>query len=222
MLLREEGDAVLCIGQASHAWISGQLARAWAEPQPEAVCLAAEQHDVGWTDWDLAPTLDPGTGRPHDFLSLPYAERLELWRGAPQRLESQSLHATLLVSMHGSRLHDGDERATGYLREQRELQRRWAEDLRAANAEAVGEDDLARQRGLLAEWDRISLALCLRWELGALDPWPLAADELVVGCEGRLLEGRYDDARALHAALDASPLARLRFVLRRGRVPRLA
>ena len=29
MLLREDGGAVLAIGQTSHAWISGQLARAW-------------------------------------------------------------------------------------------------------------------------------------------------------------------------------------------------
>jgi hypothetical protein len=29
MLLREECDALIAIGQASHAWIAGQLARAW-------------------------------------------------------------------------------------------------------------------------------------------------------------------------------------------------
>jgi len=29
MLLREEGDAVIAIGQPSHTWISGQLARTW-------------------------------------------------------------------------------------------------------------------------------------------------------------------------------------------------
>jgi hypothetical protein len=39
MLLGEEGDAVIVIEQASHAWISGQLARAWgnerfAAPEP--------------------------------------------------------------------------------------------------------------------------------------------------------------------------------------------
>ena len=52
MLLRPDGDSVLCIGQASHAWISGQMARAWAEPfEPyEDVCLAAEQHDVGMAE----------------------------------------------------------------------------------------------------------------------------------------------------------------------------
>jgi hypothetical protein len=54
--LGEEGDAVIVIGQASRAWISGQLARAWGnerfaalEPREE-VCLAAEQHDVGMAE----------------------------------------------------------------------------------------------------------------------------------------------------------------------------
>ena len=56
MLVRPDGDSVLCIGQASHAWISGQMARAWAEPfeRHDEVCLAAEQHDVGMAEWDLA------------------------------------------------------------------------------------------------------------------------------------------------------------------------
>ena len=58
MLVRDDG---LVIGQPAHAWVSGQLARAWGNaafpaPSPrEPVCLAAEQHDVGWQDADLAP-----------------------------------------------------------------------------------------------------------------------------------------------------------------------
>ena len=58
MLLREDGDAVVCIGQPAHAWLSGQLARNWAldpvEPYEE-VCLAAEQHDLGMAEWDALP-----------------------------------------------------------------------------------------------------------------------------------------------------------------------
>src|SRR6185312_9496068 len=61
VLLRTDSRGVLAIGQPSHAWISGQLARIWGnarfgavEPYEE-VCLGAEQHDVGMADWDLAP-----------------------------------------------------------------------------------------------------------------------------------------------------------------------
>ncbi len=59
MVLRRDEHGVLAIGQASHAWISGQMARAWGNEQfgplepYEEVCLAAEQHDVGMAAWDL-------------------------------------------------------------------------------------------------------------------------------------------------------------------------
>ncbi len=207
MLLRKEGDAVVCIGQASHAWISGQLARAWADPVPEAVCLAAEQHDVGWNELDLAPLLDAESGLPVDFMGLPFDRRIELWRAAPHKLASQSLYAALLVSLHGTRLLDGDERAAEYLCEQADLQRRWSAELDADPG------DLARHRDLIAEWDRLSLGLCLDWDDIAFEPWPFAPDRLVVACEGRRLEGRYTDEAELREALRQAPLVKLEFSL---------
>ena len=49
MLLCGDGDDLIAVGQPAHAWVSGQLARAWGNgrfgtPEPrEEVCLAAEQ-----------------------------------------------------------------------------------------------------------------------------------------------------------------------------------
>src|SRR5918999_4970350 len=108
MLLRPDGDDVLCIGQASHAWISGQMARAWAEPfEPyDEVCLAAEQHDVGMAEWDLAPRLNAATGRPQSFMEMALEDHLRLWSAAPAKLLSQSRYAALLVSMHGCALYE--------------------------------------------------------------------------------------------------------------------
>jgi hypothetical protein len=210
VLLAPRGDdAVLCIGQASHAWLSGQLARAWRDvTRREEVCLAAEQHDVGWAIWDLRPTLNPETGWPHSFLEIDFATRLRLWREAPWKLASQSAYAALLTSLHGTRLLAEDPRAEAYRAEQADLQRRWAT---AADAD---EAELAHHRDLLETWDNLSLALCLGWDHD-LAPWPFAADAVEVGCEGRLLEGRYEDERALHDALRAAPLRPLRFTLRR-------
>ena len=86
MLLREDGDAVVCIGQPAHAWLSGQLARSWAldpvEPWEE-VCLAAEQHDLGMAAWDAVPELNPETGRPYSFMEMPLDTHLRLWTAAP-------------------------------------------------------------------------------------------------------------------------------------------
>src|SRR5918911_1161278 len=85
MLVYEDDAGVICIGQASHAWVSGQLARRWgndrfARPDPfDEVCLGAEQHDVGMSEWDLLPELDPDTGLPRSFMAMPLATHLRLW-----------------------------------------------------------------------------------------------------------------------------------------------
>ena len=110
MLLHFEGDDVVCIGQAAHSWISGQLARQWgndavAPPEPLAeVCLGAEQHDIGMAEWDRRPELNPETGYPVAFLELPLATHIALWTEAPEKILSQSPYAALLVSMHGHAL----------------------------------------------------------------------------------------------------------------------
>jgi hypothetical protein len=157
----------LLIGQPAHAWVSGQLARAWGNgafppPSPrEPVCLAAEQHDVGWADADLAPLIGPA-GRPLNFLEYPRAEHVAIWRGAPERLLAQSRYAALLVSLHGTSLYERvhpdeyePEIATeirDYVAGQRALQARLAGGLDS--------DEVDRNRRLLLAWDRLSLALC--------------------------------------------------------------
>jgi len=115
MIVRPHPTGLLCVGQASHAWISGQLLRDWgnerfARPEPfDEVCLGAEQHDVGMAEYDLAPDLDPDTGGPCSFMDMPLATHLDLWSRAPRRLLTQSPYAALLCSMHGHALYDDDD-----------------------------------------------------------------------------------------------------------------
>ncbi len=232
MLLRPDGpDAVVAIGQASHAWLSGQLAAAWAGDVPEELRLAAEQHDVGMAEWDVAPELNPATGLPYSFTEVPRATHVALWSGAPRKLLSQSRHAALLVSLHGTGLYERyppkglgpDDQAVvdEYLATQRSFQQALATEL------TLDPVELDRRRGLVALWDELSLALCLDWaphemdgltlardgDAHTLTPWPLRDATVAVFCEGRRLSGRFDDASALHAALDAAPRIELRFVL---------
>jgi hypothetical protein len=147
VLLRKEGDAVIAIGQASHAWISGQLARAWgnalfAAPDPfEEVCLAAEQHDVGMAEWDLRASLNPRTGLPYSFLEIPLQTHLALWTAAPAKLLTQSRYAALLVSMHGTALNERRdlgklrpqerELVASFIEAQRDGSRGWPRNLRS-------------------------------------------------------------------------------------------
>jgi hypothetical protein len=172
MLLRRDAGGTVAIGQPAHAWVSGQLARAWAEPfAPRAeVCLAAEQHDVAWVGWERAPELDPETGLPYAFSALPRLRRLELWSGAAAQLVSQSRYAALLVSLHGTLLVErfppegGDEVAhavAAYLERERDFQARLLESLRAdpRYGPHAGQAAVARNRELVFTWDGLSLAL---------------------------------------------------------------
>jgi len=196
VLLRDEGDGVIAIGQASHAWISGQLARAWgndrfAAPEPrEEVCLAAQQHDVGMAEWDLRPSLNPATGRPRSFMELPVDVHVALWSAAPAKLFSQSRYAALLVSMHGVALQSRRDLAKLTARE-RELVRAYLDGqrkLQDALIERLDADSelLARNQRLVWTWDSISLALCLRWPSVRLDDVPALGGplELVLSANG--------------------------------------
>jgi hypothetical protein len=243
VLLRPDGDAVLCITQPAHAWISGQLARAWGDPiEPhEEVCLAAEQHDLGMASWDSAPELNRETGWPYSFMEMPLDTHLALWRRAPELALVQGRYAALLTSMHGCALYEmrdlermeaGDAaKVRAYLAEQRSFQ----EGLRSSLG--AGEEEVRRNQRLLWTWDFLSLAVCLDWaprELGGvpaaagvqrlalapagtgrftLAPWPFAADCVELRCDGRRLEGRWTQEPEMRAALDAAPWLALRWRL---------
>jgi hypothetical protein len=217
MLLRPDGDDVLCIGQASHAWISGQMARAWAEPceSYEEVCLAAEQHDVGMAEWDVAPTLNPKTGLPYAFTEMPFSVHSALWRDAPKKLVSTSAYAAALVSLHGTRLYEMRD-ATPEVREFLDWQERFREWL------GFSRSDLEPASTLIWIWDYLSLALLLGWQGhvegldvrgGDVSPWPFRDSSLTVRCEARRLSGRFKREPELHAALAAAPAERLEFQL---------
>lgn len=215
MLVRVEGDAALCIGQASHAWLSGQIARTWgnqdfATPDPwEEVCLGAEQHDVGMAAWDLDPPRDEETGWPLDFMSMPIEVHAELWREGPDRLRTQSRYAALLASMHSTALY-GRREPTPVVASLLDHH----EALQAELLASLGEDPARARHNqrLVWAWDWLSLAVLLDWspdsqavpvaegaadaELrleaagnGAftLDPWPFAYEELALRAEGRRL-----------------------------------
>jgi hypothetical protein len=178
MLYRQEKQGRIAITQPTHAWLSGQLARAWGnerfgEVAPwEEVCLGAEQHDVGHTAWEQAPTLNPQTGLPYSFLEMSRQLHVRLWSEAARCVLPQGRYAALLVSLHGTRLYqhydatndlpENVQAVKHYLAQERAFQEELLASLRTdphygayATEEVVG-----RNRRLVGVWDALSLAIC--------------------------------------------------------------
>jgi Protein of unknown function (DUF3891) len=206
VLLRSDGDGVIAIGQPAHAWLSGQLARAWGnarfggvEPWEE-VCLAAEQHDVGMAAWERRPTLNPDTGLPRSFMELGLDEHLEIWWSAAPLVVPQSRYAALLVSLHGSALYERRdltrlgpadvERVRAFLAGQRELQDELLASLRADSRTAAdaAEQRVRRNQRLVWTWDSLSLGLLLGWAPFELSAVPAANGDVDVQVRERTLD----------------------------------
>ncbi len=179
MLFRTlDADAVLGIPQPSHAWLSGQLLRAWGNarfgvvrPREEA-CLGAEQHDIAWLEWEKTPGLDPETGRPMTFLRVPVELRLRHWSLGVERAMAYGRYVALLVSLHGTGIYStigakglGEEdlaRVRVFLDQQKKVQAGLIASL-ASDPRHAGTADLAtieRNRLLVRTVDLMSLAIC--------------------------------------------------------------
>jgi uncharacterized protein DUF3891 len=166
MLFRTEPSRVLAISQPTHAWISGQILRAWDEALGKPLLLAAEHHDIGWLDWETAPTFNPETGRPHLFREIGAAVHSPMWRqGVERALAAWGAHVALLVSRHGGVIYRRytDRHRTGeadaaaaqsYLETQAPIESGWAKML---GLEAA---TLQKETRLVALVDTLSLALC--------------------------------------------------------------
>lgn len=179
MLLRKDGMDVIAIPQPSHAWLSGQMARAWGNqrfvmPAPrDEVCLAAEQHDIGWLRWEMAPTFDQATGLPQEFFKVPAKAHISLWREGVGRARVFGRYPALLVSLHADTIYASyfdfakasppdAEAVRAFLDEQHRFQARMAASLRADPkiAELASPENIERNRLLVAALDRLSLEIC--------------------------------------------------------------
>ena len=162
MLFREENGEILAVAQTAHAWIAGQILRAWREPLPEPVLFAADVHDIGWLDWEASPSFNPATGRPHSFREIGPVLHSPMWRaGVGKALAGWGRHVALLVSRHGGLIWvrmkpSGADRdaVQAYLREQGTREAEWAREL------GIDDTEARRQSGLIAFADALSLALC--------------------------------------------------------------
>jgi hypothetical protein len=185
LIIREQGDQLLLIRQTDHAFLAGFFAKEWGNeefprPEPfESFCLAVSEHDNGWSEWEMQPSLDPRSRMPYSFMSIPTEEHIALYQKGIERLVKADHYAALLVSMHATGLYDkaratmpgysakyvkSTESAivTDFVQRLRLQQLRLKVDLRAneATKDLVIEDALKANFERLEALDRLSLHLC--------------------------------------------------------------
>jgi hypothetical protein len=195
------GAELLFVTQPDHAHLSGELLGLWRadglpeHPRRAEILFAGREHDNGWREADAAPRWDAAAGRPHDFLSMPRADRIALWERGTARFAGSHPYAALLIARHARTLHRDRAGDPGW----RELMD-YLEELERGLAEETGvaPEEVAADYRFLDLADLISLAALNRaperfsrhgtsgrrdGETVSLDPFPLAgATAFAVPC----------------------------------------
>ena len=60
---------------------------------------------TGWLPWEAAPTLNPDTGRPHNFLEMKPAIHTQLWTNGVRQALAFGRYPALLVSLHAKTIY---------------------------------------------------------------------------------------------------------------------
>lgn len=240
MIVVPEGGELVVVTQHDHARLAGEVLSLWREdglpehPRRGEVLFAAREHDNGWREADSAPRVDPETGRPHDFTSVPLGVRAEVWLRGTGRYAGERPYAALLVTRHALALHHdhrGDDAWEDALLAP--LHERLEELLERTGAT---EGEVRSDHRFLDLGDALSLAACQRWtepmeragrrfafrpggphvdgELW-IEPFPLAgATTFRVACR-RIPDRRYSGDADLGGELAAARWTALRLRVRR-------
>jgi hypothetical protein len=178
---------VLLILQIDHSRIAGLLAAHWgnaefAKPSPYAsMVLAAQEHDSGWWDWEIKPTVNH-EGYPSDYIGsikhLGQGVWLNLYRHGIERLAAQDLYAAYEVSMHGEGLltrgmgllpsmpdYTGDAAVQEFIAEQKALRAGLLKDLRQDDSlrDVTSDTQLWTNFKLMEVFDQFAQYVCNRY-----------------------------------------------------------
>jgi len=178
---------LLLILQIDHSRIAGLLAAYWgndrfAKPTPySSMVLAAQEHDSGWWDWEIKPTVNE-QGYPSDYIGsikhLGQSVWLNLYRHGIERLAARDSYAAYHVSMHGEGLltrgmgllpsmpdYSGDPAVEEFIAEQKKLRAGWLRELQKDQAlqEMTSDDHLWTNFKLMEVFDQFAQFVCNRY-----------------------------------------------------------
>lgn len=238
MLLRETRHSTWeCISQEHHALLSGCLAGAWAQSHLDPLLVSAiGLHDTAWRPVDRRPRFEDDTGLPYDFRSYPLDDKIDFYRSGLDDLESVDPYAAYLVSLHYTtvagtrdveRLQEDERRRRERLAERlpdplvsgAEVAVDWMKffDIFSLHVCLTGPesapDSIPRWLQDPSDWSQSpdGTSLELAWRDDAtleVAPWPFDKAELSFELHYRLLERRFDSARALEQAWESADFGR--------------
>jgi uncharacterized protein DUF3891 len=187
MVCPYDDSRVLLILQTDHSRIAGLLASHWgndqfAKLQPyNSMVLAAQEHDSGWWDWEIKPSVNE-QGYPSDYIGsikhLGQGVWLDLYRHAIERVAARDLYAAYFVSMHGEALltkgmgllpsmpdYTGDPAVQEFIGQQKELRAGWLPTLQNNQALAAVTTDkhLWTNFNLMEVFDQFAQFVCNRY-----------------------------------------------------------
>jgi len=187
MVCPYDDSRVLLILQTDHSRIAGLLAAHWgndqfAKLQPYAsMVLAAQEHDSGWWDWEIKPSVNE-QGYPSDYIGsikhLGQGVWLDLYRHAIERVAARDLYAAYFVSMHGEALltkgmgllpsmpdYAGDAAVQKFIAEQKGLRAGWLPTLKKTQhlADLTTEKHLWTNFNLMEVFDQFAQFVCNRY-----------------------------------------------------------
>lgn len=192
MVFPYDESRLLVVLQTDHSRVAGRLAAHWGndrfvEPRPWfSMILAAQEHDTGWWEWELKPTLND-QAKPPDYVSgggIPRDIHVAFDRNGITRVLEQDRYAGLMVSMHQAGLnnqgfgmlkHMPDRSAmpevAQFLREQEKLRSTLIEDLRRSQALAlyVSDEQIWTNYKLIEVFDQLAQILCNRYPLNSTE-----------------------------------------------------
>ena len=188
MVVCPDDDARLfMVLQTDHSRIAGWLAAHWgndpvARLRPyHSMVLAAQEHDSGWSDWEIKPSVNE-QGYSSDYIGsikdLGQGVWLDLYRRAIEQLASRDPYAAYFVSMHGEALltqgmgpppsmpdYRNDPAVQNFLAEQKAPRSRWLGQLQtdAVPKELTQESHLWTNFKLMEVFDQFAQFVCNRY-----------------------------------------------------------
>ena len=187
MVCPYDASRLLLILQTDHSRIAGLLAAHWgndhfAKVQPySSMVLAAQEHDSGWWDWEIKPSVNE-QGYPSDYIGsikhLGQGVWLDLYRRAIERVAARDLYAGYFVSMHGEALltkgmgllpsmpdYTADPAVQEFIAQQKDLRSGWLPTLQKNRAltAVTTEKHLWINFNLMEVFDQFAQFVCNRY-----------------------------------------------------------